>query len=231
VNVEREIDRLYGLPLEEFTAARNDLAKSLAKDGDKAAAAQVKALEKPTAAAWAMNQLQRRDEVGMKRLLSAADKLRDVQTGAKAGNLREATQTHYDAVEALVAAARRLLGDAVTDPVLNRLGPALLNGSVDPDARERLRAGRMVREPEATGFDAFAGVSIAPRKDAGPSPAEEARREREASRERAKRAELQAAKKELAGLEKAARDAAREADAAEHAAEAARKRVARLEAK
>jgi hypothetical protein len=231
VNVEREIDRLYGLPLDEFTAARNDLAKALTKDGDKEAAAQVKALEKPTAAAWAMNQLQRRDEVGMKRLLSSADKLRDVQTGAAAGDLRKATQTHYDAVEALVGAARRLLGDAVTDPVLNRLGPALLNGSVDPEARERLRAGRMVRETEATGFGAFAGVPIEPRKDAGPSPAEQARRERDAARKQAKREELAAAKKELAQLEKAARDAAREADAAEHAADAARKHVARLEAK
>jgi len=229
VNVEREIDRLYGLPLAEFTAARNDLAKTLAKDGDKEAAAQVKALEKPTAAAWAMNQLKRQDEVGMKRLLSAADKLRDVQTGAASGNLRAATQTHYDAAEALVGDARRLLGDLATDPVLNRLGPALLNGSVDPEARELLRAGRVIREPEATGFGAFAGVPIEPRKDAGPSPAEAARLKRKDERERTRRGELAAAKKELAALEKASGHAAREADAAERAAEAARKRVERLE--
>ena len=87
----------------------------------------------------------------------------------------------------------------------------------------------MLREPEATGFGAFAGVPIEPRRDAGPSPAEQARRERDEKRERAKREELAAAKKELAELEKAARDTAREADAAAHAADAARKRVARLE--
>ena len=44
------IDELYQLPLEEFTPARNALAKELG-DGD------IKKLEKPNVAAWAVNQL------------------------------------------------------------------------------------------------------------------------------------------------------------------------------
>ena len=44
------IDQLYQLPLKEFTAARNALAKS-------GADASIKKLEKPTLAAWAVNQL------------------------------------------------------------------------------------------------------------------------------------------------------------------------------
>ena len=44
------IDQLYQLPLDEFTAARNALAKSSGQ-------ASLKALEKPTLAAWAVNQL------------------------------------------------------------------------------------------------------------------------------------------------------------------------------
>jgi hypothetical protein len=44
------IDELYQLPLDEFTAARNALAKST---GD----ASIKKLEKPSLSAWAVNQL------------------------------------------------------------------------------------------------------------------------------------------------------------------------------
>ena len=47
-----EADELYALPLEEFTAARDRLAKKLREDGDKAAADGVKALKKPSVPSW-----------------------------------------------------------------------------------------------------------------------------------------------------------------------------------
>jgi len=50
---------LYGLAPEEFTAARNQLAKTLKDQGDAGASAAVKALRKPTLAAWLANQLVR----------------------------------------------------------------------------------------------------------------------------------------------------------------------------
>ena len=52
-----ELDRLFHGPLEEFTAGRNELAKSLRADGKGEAADWVKALKKPTRAAWLVNQL------------------------------------------------------------------------------------------------------------------------------------------------------------------------------
>ena len=56
--VDEEIAGLYQLPLADFTAARNALAKQAG-----ARASEVKALQKPPVAAWAINQLywQRRD--------------------------------------------------------------------------------------------------------------------------------------------------------------------------
>ena len=50
--IESEIDRLYQLAPDEFTAARNALAKSAGPD-----AAAVKRLTKPPIAAWAVNQV------------------------------------------------------------------------------------------------------------------------------------------------------------------------------
>jgi hypothetical protein len=50
--LDARIDQLYQLPLEEFTSARNALAKDAGAD-----AARVRALTKPPIAAWAVNQL------------------------------------------------------------------------------------------------------------------------------------------------------------------------------
>src|SRR3954451_19713893 len=49
--LEQEIERLYQLPLEEFTPARNALAKGSTE------AARIRALAKPPIGAWAVNQL------------------------------------------------------------------------------------------------------------------------------------------------------------------------------
>src|SRR2546423_13852289 len=52
-------DRLYALPIEEFTRARNDAVAELRNSGRRAEADEVKALRKPTAAAGAGNRLVR----------------------------------------------------------------------------------------------------------------------------------------------------------------------------
>src|SRR4051812_50221970 len=61
----KALDELYHRPLEEFTAARNELAKELRSDGKAEPADWVKGLPKPSRAAWLVNQLseQKDDEV------------------------------------------------------------------------------------------------------------------------------------------------------------------------
>ena len=54
------MDELFDLPPTEFIAARDALAKQLKADGDAGAAAEVKALRRPSVAAWAVNQVARR---------------------------------------------------------------------------------------------------------------------------------------------------------------------------
>src|SRR5947207_15901983 len=72
-SVDREIDKLYGLSPEEFTAARDGLAKELKAAGDQSGATSVKALRRPTVAAWAVNQVVRREPKGADGLLEAGD--------------------------------------------------------------------------------------------------------------------------------------------------------------
>ena len=65
-----ELDRLYGLPLEEFTRARDDFARELRKAGEPEMAAEVKALAKPSLSTWTVNQLARREPMQVRALMT-----------------------------------------------------------------------------------------------------------------------------------------------------------------
>ena len=70
--LEVAIDRLYSLPLTEFTAARNALARSHTG----AAAAGIRRLPKPTTVAWAVNQLYWRERRSYDALIRASERVR-----------------------------------------------------------------------------------------------------------------------------------------------------------
>ncbi|WP_437779570.1 hypothetical protein [Sorangium sp. So ce1097] len=112
---EEEVDDLYRKPLGDFTRARDALAKRLRQAGDKAAAERVKALRRPTAAAWALNQLARRYPQRMEALLDAGERLREAQRGAidpgGAPALRGASQGHRAIVNELLRAAPALFAE------------------------------------------------------------------------------------------------------------------------
>ena len=65
-------DRLYALPPEEFTQARNQAERELRKAGEPEQADRVKALRKPTAVAAVVNQLVRRHRAQVEAFLAAA---------------------------------------------------------------------------------------------------------------------------------------------------------------
>lgn len=135
MTVDEIIDRLYGLPLGEFTAARNEAAAELSGDER----ARVKALRKPTAAAGAVNHLVREHRADVDAFLSASVALRDAQAAGK-GSLEAATKQQRDALARLVKAG----GEAVRQ--------SLLAAAVDEDAANELLAGRLEHELEPRGF-------------------------------------------------------------------------------
>src|SRR5712691_1483646 len=108
---DERIDDLYGLPLDEFTAARNALAKELrASDGE--AAERVKALRKPNAAAWALNQAVRREPGRLKEFLDAAGELRETYEALLAGGEREPLAPWWTPRRKRRGAARRACATA-----------------------------------------------------------------------------------------------------------------------
>ena len=88
-------EELYALPLGEFTTARNDLEKRLRKDGKRDEAAEVKSLRKPTAPAWALNQVARERPKVIAELVKTGGQVRDAQEKLLAGGDRKALDTRH----------------------------------------------------------------------------------------------------------------------------------------
>ena len=219
-SVEREIDKLFALPLEEFTAARNELAKRLAKDGEKERADEVRGLVKPSVPVWTINQLARSEKPMVRALLDAGAKLRRAQEQALGGGnpdaLRSAQSEEREALRALTHRAGEILREAgkpAGQSVLERINGTLGAAAVTEDAREDLKAGRLTSELRMSGFESLAGFEAPPPRD---ELAE--RREQKAERERERRR----LEKRARDLERRATKAEERADEAESAAAEAR---------
>jgi hypothetical protein len=210
-----ELDRLYELPLGEFTSARNTLAKEL-RDPE------LRKLKKPSVAAWAVNQLARRREVDMRRLIRAGEKLassqREAVGGGDAKAFERARRDERDAVRKLRSEAAELLradGHPASDANLERVAKTLHAGAATEEGRTALREGRLTEELEPRGFEAFEGLTIAPRPARGRKTPE---------RDDAK---LRKSREEAAEARRAADDANARAKEAESAAAKARREAER----
>jgi hypothetical protein len=234
--VEDGLDRLFGVSLEEFTAARNALARELKKAGHAEEAARVLAVSKPSVPVWVINQLARAERVSVGELLDAGDALRRAHEralgeGAAPDAVRDATRKQRDALHQLAEDARHVLKDAgrpATAATLERVVSTLQAASVDEEGRRLLASGRLTEELEPAGFEAVGGLTIdlpARARPSGRDELSERRRRRDERREQ--RQEL---RQKVQALGKAARDAEREADRAEAAAADARRRAEQLRA-
>jgi hypothetical protein len=224
-----EADRLFALPLDEFTAARNELARRLKKDGDAEAAEQVRAFAKPSVAAWAVNQLARQEPEAVRSLLNLASRLRNAQERSLKGEraadeLRAAQAEERDVIRTLTQRAGDILREAerpASGTTLERVSSLLRAAAVAEPGRTSLREGRLSGDVEVSGFDAFAGLDVPTggRRSAtgGDDLTERRRQKREAEQRRKK-------------LEKQVRELSARAEAAEQEAERARGAADKAEA-
>lgn len=215
VDLERRIDELYASSPEAFTAERNALAAELRSEGKKEDERRVKALRRPSVAAWSANAVARSEPKLVQELIEAGGALRSAQqralSGRSAEGLREATEHRREIVSRLRDAAAKQLRSAGKEPsnVLDELAATFEAASVDDEAAELLRAGRLERTltppsglGEATGLTVLQGGG-ARTKETAPEP----KTDRVAERERARRA------KELEKANERAKAATTKADA------------------
>jgi hypothetical protein len=208
-----DVDRLYQLPLSEFTDARNALAETAGAD-----AAAIKALPKPSVPAWAVNQLYWSDRRTYDRLVKASERVRAGHAQSLKGkkvDLAALELQHDAAIKQAADRVRAILagaGDAGT--------PATMKAVVDT-----LRAlpggepGRLSRTLAPMGFGALGAllkrgsspralaeiVTFTPPKPKPDEAAEAARRAEEAAGRR--RQEIAVELRRLAAALKAARAA------------------------
>ncbi|HSC91910.1 MAG TPA: hypothetical protein VLB86_09690 [Gaiellaceae bacterium] len=224
-----ELERLFGLPLEEFIAARTEAARRLRKEGRADEASELQSLRKPTAAVWALNQAARREPGDVRALVRAAERLRRDPAEADRDFRAALRDVVRDAESAL-----RESGHAATDTTVRRIGTTAHAAAVsEPEALVR---GVLRDELEPTGFDVFAGAALPSPKAAARKPASPGKtappRPTKASREaeaKARRERVAAARKELTEARAEARRLATEAASAERQAAKAREAAERAE--
>jgi len=146
-------DELYALGLAEFTPARDARAKEL-KGEDKELAAQVKALRKPSLAAWVVNLLVRRETGQVEQVLAVGEALREAQQNMSGEDLRALTRQRRQLTAAVTTRARALAsehGVKVTQAVADQVEATLTAAMIDPGCARAVRSGQLVAALAATG--------------------------------------------------------------------------------
>ncbi len=162
--IDDEIDRLFQLPFGAFIDARNALARSARRPD-------LKQLEKPSLAAWAVNHLHWHRRGLLESLAGAATALREQHRQTLAGARAEvhaAEQTHREAIRTCVVAAKALLAEAghpVTPATLDAIRDTL-HAVPTPEVN-----GRLTRPLAPRGMEALAGLVVAPRHAPQAAPA------------------------------------------------------------
>jgi hypothetical protein len=225
--LDDQIDQLYHLPLDEFTAARNALAK---ESGE----ASIKKLEKPSLPAWAVNQLYWRERKLYDEVIKTSGQVRiahQQMLGGKAADVKAAEVFHKEAMRKAKDAVRRMLeeagntaSDAVMTPVTETLDAL---PTTDPP-------GRLIKPLRRTGFEALQGVTITarpspPTPKAEPKKAPDDDGEKDGRKREAERQELAMAKERLRFAEAAEREAEAALDRAKRALERAERTRERIE--
>ena len=153
--VLREVaDELYGLDLDDFTPARDAQVRALKGQGD--LPKQVKALRKPSVAAWVVNLLVRYEAEQVDQVLTVGAALREAQASMSADELRALTRQRRQLTAAVTTRARALArqhGHKVSESVAEQVEGTLTAAMVDERCADAVRTGLLLAALSATGVD------------------------------------------------------------------------------
>jgi hypothetical protein len=195
--LQGELERLYALPPAAFTGARNELAARLRREGRRDAAAEVKALPRPTPSAWATSRLMRLEPARLRALLAAGEQARQAQgqvlggggaspTAAAAARLRDALGKARTLIEELRRRGLELLGASgspASSAIADRLGADLQALAFTAGAESAIARGWLDHDLEPPGFEVLAGLQAAAGGASQRSPSREGPAGKGAARE------------------------------------------------
>ena len=197
---------LYGLPLKEFTAARDSKASEARRAGDRELAESVKRLRKPSTGAWIVNRLAREQPREIERLIELGTTLRLVKN-LDGDQMRQATKEKAETVSKLLRQARTLaertdlsFSQSIEMEVEGTLDAAFSDG----DSASSLREGCLTTGLHYSGLgfgegkDAAASLRMTIRRNGDPLSSElaKAKQSLEQARSRAELADSEVEKAE-----------------------------------
>jgi flagellar biosynthesis GTPase FlhF len=144
---EDAVAALYQAPLDAFVVARKRLAGELKAGGDKAGAARLAKLARPTISAWAVNQLYWQSRETFDQLLAVSERLRAGDSHARGARREAMAKLRARAIE-LLEAGGHPAPEATLRRVATNLSALAAGGGFDPDPLGALSGDRM-----PSGFD------------------------------------------------------------------------------
>lgn len=199
MSAEDELDALYEVPPEEFTALRKELANAAKQRGDTDAARVIAGARRPTTAAWVVNALVRADPAAKDRLSELNAQLRAAHAAMDGTRIRELSTTQRKLVSQLTRTGFAAAGMPSPSAAVREDVTATLQAAIaDPEVAARL--GRLEKAQEWAGFGDFGAPTQAatPRPKAESKPEPEPKIDRRAAEKR---------RRALAAAERAHRDA------------------------
>lgn len=162
MGLEEVAEELYGLAPGAFVAARTIREKEARSAGDRELAAGIRALGKPSTAAWLVNQLVRQRPEAVLPLLDLGAGLRAAAAALDGPQLRELDRRQYQLVNALVRIARSIgaaAGQPVSPDTARAVEDTVRAALADDEVAGSVRAGRLTGARHPGGFPLPAGLA------------------------------------------------------------------------
>lgn len=178
---------LYAGPLDDFIRERDRHAAAV-RPTDPALAAEIRALRKPSVAAWVVNVFAVERTAQLTEALELAEQLREAQEDLDAKALSQLGRERRTLTVRLASMAADLAesrGERITPATRESVNQTLSAAFFDADAAVAVSSGRLVRalEPQGTFSDAMdtivgGGAPVAPARESRPDDEVAARRRR-----------------------------------------------------
>lgn len=146
--LEKALDDLYSVSLDDFVETRKRLVAELRAKGRKDDALILSKARKPTAAAWTLNQISRRYRKQAEWLFEANENLaKALSSKGATGPYREATRARHEIIKQLSESASRVLeegGHAASPQAVKGIVDVLLSLGSSEASGARFMKGRLV---------------------------------------------------------------------------------------
>jgi hypothetical protein len=170
VDLDSAVGELYGLHPDEFLGARRTLAAQAKADKETGLAKAIDSIRKPTAAAWAINQLVRARPADVERLVDLAAGLHEAQEKMDGAALKTLSRERTKLVDELVHSTTEVAkaaGGAMSTPVANQVRETFVAALATTAAAEAVGSGQLTR---ALSYAGFGDVDLS-EATAAPAPA------------------------------------------------------------